>query len=47
LRGKIKNGRQPPKRLQEVSADEKGRIIQTLSKLAIIVELDPQKAIPQ
>jgi len=47
LKRKIKNKRQDPKHLQEVSADENGRLVRALSKLAIIVGFwDPQKAIP-
>jgi len=39
LKRKIKNKRQDPKHLQEVSADENGRLVRALSKLAIIVGL--------
>jgi len=47
LKRKIKNGRQNPKRPQEVSAAENRRLTQALSKLPIIVGLDPQEEIPQ
>jgi len=47
LKRKIKNGRQAPKRLQEVRACEKGRLIQVLFKLPIIVGLYPQEALTQ